>query len=442
MRVMDILTDPWAIVPAKLVEVCEVYNTHLRGEKVNLKELEARIGRPLNGQKLSTVMNGKALIPVDGVISKRISLLHDISGGTSTELLQDQIASAVSDPAVKEIVLVVDSPGGSVDGVKTLVDYIYAAREKKSIVAWIDGMGASAAYWIASAASKVYIKDTTTMVGSIGVVTSHRDVSEAEAKNGVKTTEITAGKYKRIDSNFAPLTAEGLAYIQDRIDTIYTVMVDDIARNRGVDASVVLTDMADGRVFVGANAVANGLVDGVATWDDVMNRTPGRTSAQSNFSAVTDSQEESMEGYTQEQMDAAVAEATSAGSTAIQSERARIQGVLALETPGHEALVEALAFDGTTTPEQAALKILEAESATRANLAKVLEDASPTPIRNAGAASEEQASPEDTKMRERWDSNASLRDLYANDFDAFTKADALRKAKVADGTVRTFTKTK
>jgi ClpP class serine protease len=67
-------------------------------------------------------------------------------------------------------------------------------------------MMASAAYWIGSAAEKVYISSDTTQVGSIGVVASHIDVSKAEEMQGYKTTEIVAGKYKRIASRYSPLT--------------------------------------------------------------------------------------------------------------------------------------------------------------------------------------------------------------------------------------------
>lgn len=443
---MDVLTDPWAIVPAKFVEVCEVYNTHLRGDKIDLKALEARLGRPLGQQKATDVVNGKALIPVDGVISKRISLMHDISGGTSTELLQNQISAAIGDPSVREIVLMIDSPGGSVDGVKTLVDTIFEARSQKPITAWIDGMGASAAYWIASAAAKVYIKDATTMVGSIGVVTTHRDVSAAEAQAGVKTTEITAGKYKRIDSNFAPLTEEGKAYIQDRIDAIYTVFVNDVARNRGVDVDTVLSDMADGRVFVGTDAVSNNLVDGVATWEQVIGRTPNRVGAKiaAQETVVVDASdttlEENMEGITQEQFDAALAEATANGDVAVNSERERIKAILAKSVPGHEALVQTLAFDGVTTPDQAAAKILEAVQQEMEATSIAIVDASPTPIKTSGEATDATDAQED-KLRARWDATASLRDLYGNDYEAYAKADALRVLKTADGTVRAFTKT-
>ena len=451
MRVMDILTDPWAIAPAKLVEVCEVYNTHLRGDKVDLKALEARLGRPMGNQKSYQVVNGKAVLPVEGVLSKRISLLHDISGGTSTELLQDQILAALADPAISEIILDIDSPGGAVDGVKTLSDAIYNARGKKPITAWVDGLAASAAYWIASAADRIYIKDATTMTGSIGVVTAHRDYSEMEKRIGIKTTEITAGKYKRIDTQYAPLSEEGMAYIKSRVDSLYTIFVDDVARNRGVAVDVVLTDMADGRVFVGTDAIAAGLVDGVSTWDEVIApsaRRPMRGAAANHEPAAesSTSTEDSMEGFTQEQLDAAVAEARQVGvaegtKAGADAERSRIQSVLAISAPGHEALVQTLAFDGTTTPEQARAALFDAQQARKEETAKELEDGSPAPLKSVAGASGAQEDP-NAELKARWDASPSVRSLYSNDFDAYLKAETLRQEKASQGGVRILTKQK
>jgi ClpP class serine protease len=93
------------------------------------------------------------------------------------------------------------------------------------------------------------------------------DYSKLEERVGIKTTEIAAGRYKRIASEHAPLTDEGRAYIQALLDEIYTVFVDAVARNRGTDAETVLKDMADGRLFIGRQAVSAGLVDGVSTLD-------------------------------------------------------------------------------------------------------------------------------------------------------------------------------
>jgi signal peptide peptidase SppA len=273
MRLTDIVCGPWAITPEMLLEIQGIYATHVRGEKINIPDIEAKLGRKLDNRYESfQVVDGVAIIPVDGVIAKRMNLFSQISGGASTELIKRDIEQALNDPAIKGIILNVDSPGGTVDGTSELADFIYNSRDRKPIVAFSDGMVASAAYWIASSAESLYISGDTNMIGSIGVVAAHRDLSKREEQYGVKTTEITAGKYKRIASQYAPLTEEGQADIQGKVDYLYAAFVGDVARNRGTSVEDVLSRMADGRVFTGKQSISAGLVDGVSTLDDLIDQ--------------------------------------------------------------------------------------------------------------------------------------------------------------------------
>ena len=169
------------------------------------------------------------------------------------------------------VILAIDSPGGEVDGVQALANDVFAARAgSKPIVAVADGVMASGAYWIGSAAEKLYITGDTTAVGSIGVIAKHTDLSKAQEMRGVKVTDITAGKYKAVASPNAPLSQEGRQSIQEIVDHIYSVFVDDVARNRAASSTAVLERMADGRLFLGKNAVQAGLVDGIATLEQVI----------------------------------------------------------------------------------------------------------------------------------------------------------------------------
>ena len=277
MRLLDILTSPWAIVPEKLFEIREIYFTHLRGEKINIKAIEeaikVKIGKPLDNKSgRYQVINDTAVIPIQGVIAKRMNLFMRIFfGGTSTQYVGQDIKEALADNSIKSILLDIDSPGGTVDGTQELAQIIFNGRNQKPVVAYSDGMIASAAYWIGSAADNIYISGDTIDVGSIGVVTEHVDYSKYDEKAGVKITEIYAGKYKRIASQNQPLTKEGKQYIQDQVDYLYTIFVDEVARQRGVSSDIVLESMADGRIFTGKQAISAGLVDGVSTFDRLIN---------------------------------------------------------------------------------------------------------------------------------------------------------------------------
>lgn len=269
-RTLDVLTEPWLIVPAKLTEIIEIYDHHLKREKVDFKEIKSQLqlGETEENEGYS-IENGVAILPLQGVIAKRMNMFTHFSGGTSTQLFERDFVKAMNDPAVQSILLLVDSPGGSVDGVQELANIIFESRGKKPIIAYTDGVMASAAYWIGSAADEIYISGDTTQVGSIGVVAAHVDISKAEERMGIKTTEIVAGKYKRIASRHEPLTAEGRNVLQEAVDHIYSVFVNDVARNRGKTEEQTLA-MADGKVFLGTQAIKVGLVDGVSTMTNLI----------------------------------------------------------------------------------------------------------------------------------------------------------------------------
>jgi len=274
MRIIDVLTSPWAIVPEKLFEIQEIYSTHLRGDKTNFDFVKARINEhsgPIDDTAVFTIINDTAIIPIQGIIAKRMNLLTQISGGVSAQLVGRDIKEALANNTIKSILLDIDSPGGTIDGTQELADIIFAGRGQKPIVAYSDGMIASAAYWIGSAADRIYISGDTVTVGSIGVVASHVDYSRYEEKIGIKTTEIYAGKYKRIASQYQPLSEEGRQTIQDQVDFLYTVFVNEVAKQRSVSAGKVLENMADGKIFIGNQAISAGLVDDMATLDRLIN---------------------------------------------------------------------------------------------------------------------------------------------------------------------------
>ena len=184
MKLLDVLTAPWAIEPTKLLEIQAIYATHLRGDKIDIDAVEKKLGRPLaNEPKGYQVQDGVAVLPLEGVMAKRMNMFSQISGGTSTALAERDLQAAMADPSVHSIVLCIDSPGGTVDGTQTLADAVLAST--KPICTLASGSMASAAYWVGSASDAVYITDSTTQVGSIGVVATHTDISKAQENQGV-----------------------------------------------------------------------------------------------------------------------------------------------------------------------------------------------------------------------------------------------------------------
>ena len=459
MKIIDVLTSPWAIQPKKYAEIVRIYQSRARGELINIKAVEAQLGFPLeNEQQRYEVIDNVAVIPVMGVLAKRMNLFTQIFGGSSTQIIMQDFKEAVQDPVVKSILLMVDSPGGTVDGTQTLADVIYNARGIKPIYALADGMAASAGYWIASAAERVYASDQTALLGSIGVVTSHFDVSKAEEKAGYKTTEIYAGKYKRLVSEYKPLDGEGQQYLQDMVDYVYSVFVGDVARKRGVDTDTALADMADGREFIGQQAVDAGLADGIMSYEELMGTMRDGFPIDNSGMAVKNNNEITVQTQSQggvimgkepktsaintapeilspeiagaivtpvltadqisreypEEADAIYQRGMTAGAEA---ERNRIKAVEEQTLPGHEALIAGLKFDGKTSGPEAASRVLAAEKQMRQTRLSSLETEAPKPVPPTNEPSIPIAGPE--KDERDWNANAELRDEFVDNKEAF-----------------------
>lgn len=271
-NIVDILAAPWAIIPAKLEQITEIYAARLRGEQLDKAAIEAQIGKALDNEPtIYEVVDGVAILPVQGVMAKRMNLFMEISGGVSTEMLTSEIDRMQSDPNVHSAIYWFDTPGGAVDGTERFASKIFdSSRNGKPAVAFGDGLIASAGIWAGTAPPRLFLAGPTTMAGSIGVVAQHIDRSQRDQLMGFKVTDITAGKYKRIASENAPLTEEGRAVIQDQLDRIYSIFVDTVAKHRGVTSDVVLEKMADGRLFMGQQAIDAGLADGFSNLQELV----------------------------------------------------------------------------------------------------------------------------------------------------------------------------
>ena len=266
----------WAIQPEKLEAILgflELKAAGLAPKEDTLAEIQSasRLAAARATADATAGSGVVAVLPLFGLITHRGNMMGDISGprGTSTDKFTSQFRQAVADPNVKAIVIDVDSPGGTVDGVTELFGEIYKARGKKSVTAVADCLMASAAYWIASAASEI-VASPSAMVGSIGVYMAHEDESAANEAEGRKVTLISAGKYKTEGNAFEPLSDDAKAALQSSIDAFYNLFVKDVAKGRGVKANDVVNGFGEGRILDAQQAVTLGLVDRVATLDQVL----------------------------------------------------------------------------------------------------------------------------------------------------------------------------
>ena len=262
------LGTPWAILPEKL-QAIEVFLSRAgRGDTLTREEIEAAKQKPRHQAKPP---RGVGLIQVFGTITPRADWMSEWSGGTSAEAVGRAVDELAADPAAEAIVMEFDSPGGSVYGTEQLALKVEAAAKQKKVIAVVNSLAASAAYWVASNASEIVVSPDGE-VGSIGVYLMHRDVSKATDTRGEKVTYIKAGKNKTAGNPHEPLTADAAAELQKGVDDYYDLFVRAVARGRNVSLTRVREGFGQGGTVRAKEAVAEGMADRIGTLDDVLGR--------------------------------------------------------------------------------------------------------------------------------------------------------------------------
>ena len=274
----EFLTTPWALMPERLQAMAGVLTRWSAGEPPTDETMfqiqSERVLRDTRKQMAAAnAGSGIAVLPLYGVVTQRGNMVDDISGpgSTSTQQFTSALRQVLADDTVGQILIDIDSPGGSVYGVAELASEIVKARAQKPVVAVANSLAASAAYWIGCSASEFYVTPGGE-VGSIGVWQAHFDYSKALEEEGVKTTLISAGKFKVEGNPYVPLDPEAQAFMQSRVDDYYNAFIQAVAVGRGVTVDVVRNGMGEGRVLGADAALAQRMVDGIASFDDVLAR--------------------------------------------------------------------------------------------------------------------------------------------------------------------------
>ena len=276
LLISEFLTTPWALMPERLQAMTAVLTRWSSDEPPKEETLfqvnTDRVMRDTRKQfAASSAGAGIAVLPLYGVITQRGNMVDDISGpgSTSTQKFTSALRQVLADDTVGQILIDIDSPGGSVYGVSELAAEIMKARTQKPVVAVANSLAASAAYWIGCAAGEFYVTPGGE-VGSIGVWQAHFDYSKALEGDGVKPTLISAGKFKVEGSPYVPLDLEALSFMQSRVDDYYNAFAKAVAKGRGLTVNDVREGMGEGRVLGADAALAAKMVDGVATFDEVL----------------------------------------------------------------------------------------------------------------------------------------------------------------------------
>jgi signal peptide peptidase SppA len=265
----------WAIDGEMLREMNRILQGRIGGAKLAEDEIRRRLAdaEAENGPRQgATKVGSVAVIPMYGPITDRISLMSDISGGTSTAEMGQWLRMALADDSVSAVVFDIDSPGGVTDGAPEFAAELRRARTgSKPIVGQVNTLAASAAYWYASQMTEIVVTPSGE-VGSIGVYAAHTDMSAANEAAGMKVSYISAAPFKTEGNPDEPLTDEGRAAIQDQIDEFYGMFLADVAKGRNTTTDFVREQYGQGRTLLARKALAAGMVDRVDTLESTLRR--------------------------------------------------------------------------------------------------------------------------------------------------------------------------
>lgn len=262
-----VLETPWAIRPAVLEAILDVLAYRAEGGQFTDEELVERVGAAEAARRSPQRAGSVAIVPIWGSIFPRANLFTEFSGGTSLQKFSAALAEVDNDSQVGSIVLDVSSPGGLVGLVPETAEQI--RKTSKPVTAVVNTEAASAAYWLAAQADELVVTPSG-WVGSIGVFSAHEDISRLQDNVGVKTTLVSAGKFKVEGSPFEPLGEEARAAMQKTVDTYYDMFTRDVARGRKTSVDAVRSGFGEGRMVTAEAAVAEGMADRVATINQVV----------------------------------------------------------------------------------------------------------------------------------------------------------------------------
>jgi capsid assembly protease len=448
-RILEaIYAQQWAIQPEWLDTIVGIAERRIGDPEAVL----AARGEPLRDSERTVVRDGVAIVPVRGPIFRYANLFTALSGASSIDMLALDVGAAVNNSAVKAIVLEIDSPGGMVAGVSEFAEQIRAATQVKPVVAYVSNLGASAAYWIASAAGEVVARDTAAL-GSIGVVMRmYRETDDGAIKF---VSAQSPRKHARPDSE------AGQAIYQREVDALADVFIGAVAGYRGVAVDTVLAEFGGGATVLGEAAVAAGMADRLGSLESIIaglaggqpskrtttmsGNTPAPTITLDTLRAqhpdlVAQLHAEGAERLAltaellQQRNPALLTQLRAEGATA---ERERIQGVQAAGLPGYEVQLAAMMFDGKTTAGEAALAINKLEREARARqVSGIASDAAqlaavaamPAPTAAQGAAQ----GPVEDRCKAKWDADPEIRSAFTDlkAFTAYTRAQESGRVKI------------
>ncbi len=197
----------------------------------------------------------------DGGFTEHIARVRITGLITGKQRLLDLLDSLKSSQKVKAVIVRIDSPGGTTVGSEAVFRKLRQIAAKKPVVAVMDSVAASGGYITAIAADRIFARENT-ITGSIGVIFQWAEIHDLLSRLGVKMNTLKSGPLKAQPNPFEPLTPEARRVTEELVRQSYDWFVNLVAKRRGLDRNTVL-QLADGRVYLGKEAVKKGLIDAI-----------------------------------------------------------------------------------------------------------------------------------------------------------------------------------
>lgn len=207
-----------------------------------------------------------AVIRIVGTLMKQQSSMDQSS--SSVQLRRD-IRQAAADPEVSGILLVIDSPGGTVAGTHDLARDVKAASKQKPVYAQVEDLCASAAYWIASQCDKIFANSPTALVGNVGTYSLVYDLSGMAEQKGIKALLFATGPLKGAGAEGTPITEEQASYFQSIVDTAQVSFDEAVRSGRGLTEKQ-LGEIRSGAIYGGQEALDRKLIDGLQSYETTL----------------------------------------------------------------------------------------------------------------------------------------------------------------------------
>ena len=428
--------------------------------------LDLRGSSPLPGARKAELRDGVAIIRISGPIFRHAGLFTELSGATALSDVAMDLGLARTDTRVRAIMLAIDSPGGEATGIGEAAEAIRAIAAEKPVAAHVEGLCASAAFWLASAVGEITAAPEA-FVGSIGVIMRLTDTRERDARSGVRTHEFISSQTPGKRPDVA--TDDGRRAIQRVVDSLAAEFIATAAGYRGLTEEALLAATHGGGIVIGREAKAAGLVDRLGSFEDAMARLASgevplvstkpaarRTSppaprltatetAMSTIPAPAPQAEAPTSPAPNPAPAAPPAPAAAAQPPApapaappadpVQAERARASAIQGATKPGFAALA-ALAISQGWSPETFAqaqdASAAAVTAATQAAQAQAFANSLPAPVAGAGEPADPSTLPPEERAKAEWEKDAKIRAEFGvfENYAAYVKASARNVVKL------------